>query len=75
MVAGDVVPVDTVVVELVQDGQAVLGGTALDSLTVVRLRFSNAARMTWFIKNVRLLVSRNVYQILLLNTEFSILNL
>ena len=45
VMAGDVMPVDTVVVEVVQDGQTVLGGTALDQLAVVRLRLTDAATL------------------------------
>lgn len=45
MVAGDVVPVNAVVVELIQNGQAVFGGAALLRLTVVRLGFADAAAL------------------------------
>lgn len=38
MVAGNVVPVDAVIVELVEEGQTVLGGSVLLELTIVGLR-------------------------------------
>lgn len=43
VVAGHVVPVDAVVVELIEHGQAVFGCAVLDGLAVVGLRFANAA--------------------------------
>lgn len=43
VVAGHVVPVDTVVVELVQQGQAVLGCAVLLELTVIGLGQTDAA--------------------------------
>lgn len=38
VVAGNIVPVDAVIVELVEEGQTVLGGSVLLELTVVGLR-------------------------------------
>lgn len=43
VVAGHVVPVHAIVVEVVQHGQAVLVGAALLQLTIVRLRLADAA--------------------------------
>lgn len=43
VVAGNVVPVNSVVVEVVEYCQAVFGGTTLLCFTVVRLRFADAA--------------------------------
>lgn len=37
MVTGNIVPVDTVVIELIEEGQAVLGGSILLEFTVVGL--------------------------------------
>lgn len=45
VVAGDVVPVDAVVIELIQHGQAVLVGAALLQFTVVWLRDAQAATL------------------------------
>lgn len=44
VVAGDVVPVDAVVVELVENGQAVLGGAVLEGFSVVGLGFANTGK-------------------------------
>lgn len=45
-----VVPVHSVIVELIKDRQAILRSATLDGLAIVRLRFANAEQNTYIIQ-------------------------
>lgn len=59
VVASDVVPVDSVFVELVQNCQAVFWGSTLDGFAVVRLGFVNSEQFQIVIINYFIFSSIN----------------
>jgi len=66
-----VVPVHAVVVELIEDGQTVLGRAALNGLAIIGLRFADAETIETYVYTI--LVRRNVHFMRMRSKKSSVL--